>query len=130
MYGALIRVLPGLYSAEPDLSRLIKEKEIFTTFFPLGAACSRGIATIKAEAEIKKEWRKFPIFRSASMGPNGSRGDWWLWDGEKEWKVGDLKNEHIGLPERGVCNDTYLVEKILEANKERDQIAGTRGATD
>ena len=117
MYGALIRALPGLHSEEPDLAELIKEKEIYTTFFPLAAACSRGVVRIEAEAEVKKEWKEFPTFRSAATGPNGAKGDWWLWNGKKEWKIGKLNKEQESLPVRGVCNDTYLIEKLIGANQ-------------
>ena len=37
---------------------------------------------------------------------------WWLWDGEKEWRVGEITAEQRGLPIRGVWNDTLLIERI------------------
>lgn len=116
-YGALIRVFPGIFHAEPDLAALIEDDSIYTTFFPLGAACNRGITKIVAEAEVKPQWAKFPMFRAAVVLPDGRSGPWWLWDGEREWKVGTLRPEHEKLPLRGVCNDTFLIDKIIEANK-------------
>ncbi|WP_176536262.1 hypothetical protein [Rhizobium sp. L9] len=37
---------------------------------------------------------------------------WWLWDGEKEWRIGQLSAEQHQLSIRGVWNDTLLVERI------------------
>jgi ribosomal protein L34E len=37
-YGALLRVLPGLYEARPsDFSDLVQQDERFYVFFPLGS---------------------------------------------------------------------------------------------
>jgi hypothetical protein len=116
-YGALIRVFPGIFATEPDLDALIEEEAIYTTFFPLGVACSRGIANIVAGSDVKPQWAKFPVFRTAVVLPDGRSGPWWLWDGEREWKIGTLRPEHENFPLRGVCNDTFLIEKIIEANK-------------
>jgi hypothetical protein len=113
----LIRVFPGIFATEPDLDALIEEEAIYTTFFPLGVACSRGIANIVAGSDVKPQWAKFPVFRTAVVLPDGRSGPWWLWDGEREWKIGTLRPEHENFPLRGVCNDTFLIEKIIEANK-------------
>ena len=37
---------------------------------------------------------------------------WWLWDGEKEWRVGSLDAKQRKLPIRSVWNDTMLIERI------------------
>jgi hypothetical protein len=37
---------------------------------------------------------------------------WWLWDGEREWQVGELTEEQRGLSFREVWNDTLLIERI------------------
>jgi hypothetical protein len=42
----------------------------------------------------------------------GKVHDWWLWDGEKEWKVGKLTPEMRLYPDLGVVNDTRLIEMI------------------
>lgn len=120
-YGALIRVFPGIFPTQPDLAALLPEEAVYTTFFPLGAACSRGITKIVAEAKVKPQWAKFPVFRTAAHLPDGKRGPWWLWDGERERIVGTLLPEHEKLPQRGVCNDTFLIEKIIEANEAADR---------
>jgi hypothetical protein len=115
-YGALLRVL----GPAPDDARLADDAAAaefaarptqFLAFFPLGAACHRGIAEIIGEAPVPREAQAFPIFRSALPLREGGRGSWWLWDGVREWRVGGLDPGPRGLPLRGIMNDTLLVER-------------------
>jgi len=47
-------------------------------------------------------------------------GPWWLWDGEKEWKIGELQPGMNALPPRAIINDTLLVERIVSAWRHED----------
>ena len=47
---------------------------------------------------------------------------WWLWDGEKEWKVGTLSPEMRAFPILGIVNDTALIEMIEAGWKPEDRI--------
>lgn len=108
-YGALIRVLPGIFGSRPgSFSKLVAEKERFFVFFPLGAACHRGITTIVANEEIPPAAKPFPVLRSrAYEGPS-----WWLWDGEREWRVFEQSEEVMALSIHQVVNDTMLADMI------------------
>lgn len=111
-FGALLRVLVEKFQDRPRTFSWVSEAESqFVTFFPLGAACHRGILTIVSNEHIGFAASKFPVFRSCIRTPSG-RGPWWLWDGEREWKVGDLTPGMERLPIRGVINDTLLIERI------------------
>lgn len=123
-YGALIRVLPGLYKSRPsEFSELVQQTERFFVFFPLGAAVARGIVTIVAHEEVPKRCRPFPLFRDGVKNPATGRVEtWWLWDGEREWKVGDLKPEQYNLPIRAVWNDTLLIQRIVEGWSPVDEV--------
>jgi hypothetical protein len=113
-YGALIRVLPGLFPQRPaEFSLLVQQAEQFVTFFPLGAACNRKIVRVVAEEPIPAGAEEFPLFRSGVRAQDGQVHTWWLWDGDREWKIGALKPEQHRLPIRGIWNDTLLVERIL-----------------
>lgn len=113
-YGALLRIMPGLFNSRPgSFSNLVPSEPQFSTFFPLGAACSRGIVRIVANESISTPLRAFPTFRASVKGKDGVWGAWWLWDGDKEWKIGELKPGMEALPPRGVINDTLLVERIV-----------------
>jgi len=118
MYGALIRILPGLFKVRPtDFSEVVRHKEKFVTFFPLGAACNRKIVHIVANEDVPAWALPFPLFRSGTRGADGTVKVWWLWDGNREWKIGSLKTEQQSLPIRGVWNDTLLIERIVSGWK-------------
>lgn len=113
-YNALLRVLPGKYESRPvDLSRLAQSEEKFATFFPLQAALNQGIFCVVANHSVPATASTFPLFRTGIEDPQTRKVKvWWLWDGEKEWKVGDITPEQRRLPLRGIWNDTLLIERI------------------
>lgn len=113
-YGALIRVLDGLHLSRPDdLSGLNKSSVLFSCFFPLSAAVDRSIVSIVGNVGIPNSLLTFPTFRAGAVDPKTQKAaSWWLWDGEKEWRIGDLNQEQRKLPIRGVWNDTLLVDRI------------------
>jgi hypothetical protein len=115
-FGALLRVLPGLFPQRPlDFSELVSKSPVFTTFFPLGAACNRGIVHIVASEPIPPHSAAFPIFRNSHRDRTGKRaGPWFLWDGQREWKSESLSEDQLrDYPPLGVWNDTLLVERIV-----------------
>jgi hypothetical protein len=115
-YGALLRVLPGLFPQRPtDFSRLLSQRPQFITFFPLGAACNRGIVHVVASEAIPDHSASFPTFRNSHRDRSGKRASpWFLWDGRREWRANSLSDEQLReYPPLGVWNDTLLVERIL-----------------
>lgn len=115
-WGALIRVLPGLFQQRPAaLGDLVSKREAFVTFFPLQAAVSKGIVELVGTEPIPASSREFPLFRAAGFVDRQGRVlDWLLWDGQREWKIGSLTEEQRVLPIRAVWNDTLLRERIEE----------------
>ena len=122
-YGALIRVLPGLHDARPkDFSALVRQPEQFSVFFPLGAAVHRGIVTIVAHEPIPEAARPFPLFRAGIKDPSGRVRTWWVWDGQREWRVGRLSEGQRDLPIRKVVNATMLIHLIVTRWSPRDEV--------
>jgi hypothetical protein len=113
-WGALLRILPGFFAQRPkNICALVKEKEKFVTFFPLQAAVNRKIFEVVEFCEVPESARDFPLFRAAGyVDRDGKVHDWWLWDGEREWRIGTLTSEQLKLPIRSVINDTLLIEEI------------------
>jgi hypothetical protein len=106
-YGALLRVFGKIHGVRPgDFTELVRNRPTFMCFFPLGAAVNRGIVSIVGNVAVPLEAQAFPTFRA------GMANVWWLWDGEKEWRVGELTAEQRRLSIRGVWNDTLLIERI------------------
>lgn len=127
VYGALIRVLPGLYDSRPsNFSELVREKERFFVFFPLGAACNRGIVKIVAYEEIPKGSRGIPLMRSSSRYRDKFgkmiEADWWLWDGKEERRIGKLPEKYHDLSLRSIWNDTLLIERIVSGWRPADEV--------
>ncbi len=114
-HGALLRVLPGLFESRPtDFSEMVQQAERFLAFFPLGAACNRGIVRVVAEERLPLSARTFPVFRHGLADANGHVKLWFLWDGQREWQVEKLSPEQRKLPlQPGVWNDTLLIERIV-----------------
>lgn len=117
LYGALLRVYNTIYQTKQALDAIqsvvsVREPD-FSVFFPLGAAVHRGIVSIVGNAPIPEKHKPFPLFRDGIANPETKKVEiWWLWDGEKEWPVGEISDEQRRLPIRGVWNDTLLVERI------------------
>lgn len=113
-FGALLRVLPGFFTPRPgNFFQLVQQPEIFVTFFPLQAAVNRQIFEIVGNLPVPDFAKSFPLFRSGAVDPaTGKVKVWWFWDGEKEWRVGDITTEQRKLPLRGIWNDTLLIERI------------------
>lgn len=122
-YGALIRVLDGLFESRPkDFAALVKKRHRFVIFSPLGAAVNRGIFVVVAHEEVPEEARNLPIFRGGNPDKNGKVETWWLWDGEREWPIGKLTPEQRALPILGTVNDTALIHRIESGWIPRDEI--------
>jgi len=113
---SLIRVFEGLYPSPPgDWGKIVAGPVQFSTFFPLKAAVQRGIFKIVAHHQVAEPNRSFPIFRSGIVDPKTRKVSvWWLWDGEAEWKIGNLNPEQRKLPIREIWNDAMLVQRIEE----------------
>jgi len=86
----------------------------FSTFIPIGPVVSRGIFHVVANCDVAEENRAFPTFKSGTLNPATNQIDsWWLWDGEKSWRVaGELTENQKQLPVREILNDTMLIHRI------------------
>ena len=124
MMGALLRILPGTYTVRPpDLKDVVNEETLYYVFFPVKEAVSRGIFQTIGNFHIPGHSERFPLFRCASLPDReGKVQDCWLWDGNKDWRVGAMRPEHRDLPIQEIWNDTCLVEKLEAGWLPRDDI--------
>lgn len=113
-YGTLLRAFAGFHETRPSvLTELVTRPSAFQCFFPLGAAVDKGIVSIVGNVEPSAAENNFPTFRAGVMNPATRTVEvWWLWDGQEEWKVGDLTAEQRRLSIRGVWNDALLRERL------------------
>jgi Regulator of ribonuclease activity B len=88
------------------------KKELYYTFFIVGATVRRKIFSVVGHAEIPVASQKFPLFRFGIFNLAGKVEHWSLWDGEKEWMVGRLTDEQLDLPIRSIWTDQALVYSL------------------
>ena len=114
LYGALLRVFNGIHDAPLNTYEdVVTQRPAFSVFFPLSAAVNKKIVSIVGNVAVPSEAQIFPIFRGGTVHPSTHKVEvWWLWDGEREWRVGDLTDEQRTFPILGVWNDTLLIERI------------------
>lgn len=117
MMGWLIRVLPGLFEKRPeDFAELARGRERYFIFFPVTTAANRGLVTIVAHEGIPSHAQPFPSFRA------GTVGNWWLWDGEREWRIGSvLAPDQRSLPVREAWNVKMLASRIASGWSPEDE---------
>jgi hypothetical protein len=108
--GHPIRVLPGTHESRPaDLAALADSHELYYAFMFLAEAIRKEDVQIVGHAEVPIRNRPFPLFRAKGLG-----SAWWLWDGDREWKVGDLTEDTRVLPIRAIWDATMLIHRITE----------------
>jgi hypothetical protein len=113
VYGALLRVFDRVWELRPQDIADVVMRVRFNTFFPLQAAVNRGLVKIVGNVPIPEELKELPLFRTGNVDRRTKRVPIWsLWHGERSWRVGDLTSEQRALSILGVCNDTFLIERI------------------
>ena len=111
-FGDLLRVWSHVYRERPkDFADLVSQDHQFLVFFPLGAACHRGIVTVVAEEAIPVRSSRWPIFKQSTQLP-GFKPRWGFWDGERHWHKSSITRKERSFPELQIVNDTMLVEMI------------------
>lgn len=122
-YGALLRVYAGFYSSPPeDYCKFATRREIFVLFFPLQAAVNRDIVRVIGNCAISERAKEFPTFRSGMVDMKTQKvNNWWLWDGTKSWRVGELTPDQYEYPVEGIWNDTILIERLESGWRPSDE---------
>ena len=123
-WGPLIRILPGIYKSPlTNFANLVQEKERFFVFIPLGTAVNQGLAKIVGHEEIPERCRPFPLFKCGNRSDITHKVETWsLWDGDKEWDVGNLEPEQYDLPIRAIWSHPFLISRIMSGWKPSDEV--------
>jgi hypothetical protein len=114
-HGALLRVIEGFFPERPqDLEKLAAAQTKFFAFLPLQRTVHGGLATYIGWAPVPTHSSRFPLFRNSVEDRRTKLvGDnWWLWDGDREWRVGKLKPEQYRLPMQQIVNVAMLVHRL------------------
>lgn len=117
-WGSLIRILSGFYQKSPsddEIQVIVNEKHRFHTFCYLNDAIKEKEVTFVGNFETPLFAQSFPVFKGTNSMPKRNPLDkiWWLWDGEKSWKVGRLSlKEQMKYPIKKLCDATALARNI------------------
>ena len=122
--GCLLRVLPGVHrSPLKDLGKKTRVKELYHTFVFEEDLHESPAVQIVGHEPIPKESRAFPLFRAGVKDPKTKQvKTWWLWDGAKEWPIGELREDQKLLPLRQIWNYKILINKINEGWRPADEV--------
>lgn len=122
LFGTLIRVIDGFWDERPlEFAGVISRPEAFFTFFPVDAAVKRKLVARVGSLPLPDWAQSFPLLRQrGDIRPDGSVRDWWLWDGNRKWRVGELSGDQRTLSIAEVINDTLLVERLERGWRPRD----------
>jgi len=117
VWGWLVRVFVGSHTHRPKSFDSIAAGPVqFSTFYPVGSAANAGLVEIVGDAPVSAENGKFPIFKSGVENPVTGQVDiWYLWDGNREWRVGQLSEEMLGYPILEITTGDLLHRRV-EAN--------------
>lgn len=115
IYGALIRVLPGIYENRPqNLDALAAQEERFFVFFPLVAALREGAVHTVGSSLIPESAREMPKMRMPGLRDASGRPEsWWIRENGVERRLPHLDHEARRLSIAAVVNDTLLIERII-----------------
>jgi hypothetical protein len=101
---------------------LVNESERFYTFFPAGAAVSRGMVKIVSNEDIPEGSRKLPLFKACNRNFKTGKKTWFIWDGKNDREVGELSAEQYDLPLCQIISFDVLVERIDSGWSPRDEV--------
>jgi hypothetical protein len=124
--GALIRVLPGVFSERvADIPKLGAAKELYFVFFPLGAAVARGLVEIVANAPIPNgSERPRRMKRPIAIAPDGSIRSWAITEDGRDRFTPRLADDERALSPCVIWNDTLLADRIARGWLPQDEANG------
>lgn len=111
--GPLLKVLPGFHLERPtDLGAITASEPEFYVFYPLERATRLGLLLRVAHFEISDP--RIPLMRTPGLPDpvSGKTSEWWLYDGEREWRVGPLTDELRELSIAEIWSHDVLVDRL------------------
>lgn len=110
----LVRILPGLYQQQPDISKLVLLKEKYCIHFPIKGAAKKGIVINVGNYPIPINFEIPNNMRTDFSDSTGKLISWHIID-YNTWNrksVIKLNENQIRLSPFEIWNDTLLVERL------------------
>lgn len=114
-FGALVRVLPGLFSRRPDnVNALVFGPTRFVVFYPIVDAAKRSLAQLIGSFPIPDHADAFPLMKWVKPKLDGSL-EWSVWNGRTHIRDGirSLSEEEMELPEVTIFDHDYLLQRLV-----------------
>jgi hypothetical protein len=113
-WGQLLWFYFKLYDHKPrEIIATVDGSPDLISLFPLKGSLRAGLTSIVGHRDLDQVRAKFPVFRSGVANPKSGKVDnWWLWNGDREWRVGALTPEQMSFPYRGIINRAFLIDVI------------------
>jgi hypothetical protein len=122
-FGCLIRVLGGLFNPQQDPPNIAGLPELYQTYIFPQDAHIRSLVEIVSNQPLRDDFQAHPIMRDGVRDPRtGEVATWWLWDGTKEWSIGELPHSIRDLSLRRIWNYKILIDRIEKGWNPRDLI--------
>ena len=94
------------------------------SFIPLGAACAQDEhVRIVATAPIPERFQQWPKFKAFNENLDTGKRTWFIWDGMRYTKIGDLPAEAADWSFPETINLTALEERLLSGWHPRDEVS-------
>ena len=118
VYGSLIRILEKFYQKRPSIEELQKSVEKahrFQTFCPVHHGVNVGDWERVGNFPVPAFAQEFPIFKSMKFlfkKPSPEEANWYLWNGEKSWHIGNLSlEEQMQIIQKGAYTTAQALLK-------------------
>jgi hypothetical protein len=110
----MLRILHGIWSIRPtDITAPVNGATEFHTFVPLKRSIELGLVEVIGHHVVPICEQGFPVFRNGVPDPaTGKVRTWWLWDGAREWCIGELTIAQKKLPPMVCMTIPHLVQLI------------------
>jgi hypothetical protein len=108
----LIQIFDQTLQTRPsDLADLLPLPIRFCTFTHMPALVRSGVVSKIGNLGVPEHLQAFPLFRCEVRNfSTGKVFAWWLWDGQKEWKIGKLSSKQRKLPIRSAPSLDLLLQ--------------------
>lgn len=110
----VLRIFRPKFNERPENFTDIAMQEVeFTVLCPLTAAVRSEEIPRVANCPVRSDLQPFPKFRNGIANPKTNIvDDWWIWDGEKEYRVGHLTMEQMTIPRLAIRNLVSIIDLV------------------
>lgn len=110
-FGWVIHVFQGRFDHPLDPLEIVALPPRFAMLFPVNTATKRGLVRFVGHVEVPAALKLFPTFKSTNALQEKAKC-WFLWDGERDWRVDMLSEDEKRLPPNEYLSFDLVQERI------------------